>query len=144
MLASDRFLAQLAAIESGAAIDNKRISAEFISLVSPAIGRVSAANLASAYLFEKRPSSVPAAKNADGKSGGIHAEDPAACRHILKLGYIAAFFLGQYDDDSMNAASRLEKEDWRNIRSILEEAAGDIDLNTLTLLMGKLLEQGAL
>jgi hypothetical protein len=142
MLTADHFLSQLAAIASRAAADipdNKWIAAEFIRLVSPSIGRVPAANLAFTYLFEKRPSPdvseavpvVPAVPAAD-------SEDKA--RRLLKLGYIVAFFLGQYDDDSMD----LEKEDWQNIRSILEEASDEINIDTLTIHMGNLLEHGAL
>jgi hypothetical protein len=132
VLAADRFLSRLAIgpsdVSPDTLSDNKWIAAEFVRLVSPSIGRLPSANLAFTYLFEKRPS--PDTPDPEGSEG--------RARRLLKLGYIAAFFLDQYDDDSMN----LEKEDWQNIRSILEEASEEIDVNTLTALMGELLERG--
>jgi hypothetical protein len=50
---------------------------------------------------------------------------------------MAAFFLGEYDD-SMS----LGDEDWDDIRETLEEAAGEMEINTLTELMAELLKRG--
>jgi hypothetical protein len=57
----------------------------------------------------------------------------------LKLGYALAFLLGEFDD-----SMKLDTEEWEEIRAALEEAAGDMDLDTLTALMGELLSRGKL
>ena len=57
----------------------------------------------------------------------------------VKLGYAAAFLLGEFDD-----SMELDAEEWEEIRTALEEAAGEMDLNTLTALMGELLSRGKL
>jgi hypothetical protein len=56
-----------------------------------------------------------------------------------KLGAIAAFLLGEYDDPM-----GLEKDDWEDLRETLEEVSGEINLDTLTTLMGELLSRGKL
>jgi hypothetical protein len=57
-----------------------------------------------------------------------------------KLGYMAAFFLGEYDDASMP----LEAEDWQEIRETIEDASEEIDIAALTSLMNGLLSRGLL
>jgi hypothetical protein len=57
----------------------------------------------------------------------------------LKLGYALAFLLGEFDD-----SMELDAEEWEEIRGALEDAAGDMDLNVLTALMGELLFRGKL
>jgi hypothetical protein len=58
---------------------------------------------------------------------------------LQKLGRIAAFFLGEYDD-----TLELEEEDWIEIQETLEDASEEMDINTLTGLMGDLLSVGKL
>jgi hypothetical protein len=59
---------------------------------------------------------------------------------VMKLGYMAAFFLGKYNDASMN----LEEEDWWEIRHTVEDASEVINIDTLTGLMNNLLSRGLL
>jgi hypothetical protein len=59
---------------------------------------------------------------------------------VMKLGYMAAFFLGEYDESSMS----LEEEDWREIQQTVEDASEVININTLTGLMNSLLSRGLL
>jgi hypothetical protein len=59
---------------------------------------------------------------------------------LQKLGAMAAFFLGDYDEETMP----LDKEDWEEIRGTLEDVSEEIDIKTLTGLMGELLSRGAL
>jgi hypothetical protein len=66
----------------------------------------------------------------------IRGKKPAL---LQKLGNIAAFFLGEYDE-SMD----LDEDDWLEIQETLEDASEEIDINTLTTLMGELLAVGKL
>jgi hypothetical protein len=68
---------------------------------------------------------------------GIRGQKPGALR---TLGALAAFFLGEEEDPLMP----LREEDWREIRDTLEDVSGEMDLDTLTVLMGKLLSRGIL
>jgi hypothetical protein len=52
------------------------------------------------------------------------------------LGALAAFFLGEEDGDALGEA------DYREIQHTLEDVSGEMDLDTLTVLMGKLLSRG--
>jgi hypothetical protein len=61
-------------------------------------------------------------------------------RDIRKLGAMAAFFLGEDDGETMP----LDGDDWQTIRETLEDVSGDMDINTLTALMGDLLSRGVL
>jgi hypothetical protein len=63
-----------------------------------------------------------------------------AAPSLRKMGYVAAFFLGEYDDASMP----LEAEDWREIRETIEDASEEIDIAVLTSLMDGLLSRGLL
>jgi hypothetical protein len=59
---------------------------------------------------------------------------------LFKLGYTAAFFLGEYDKTTMP----LDIDDWREIRETIEDASEAIDINILTRLMDNLLSLGLL
>jgi hypothetical protein len=64
-------------------------------------------------------------------------ENNTANSPLRKMGYIAAFFLGEYDDASMP----LEAEDWQEIRETIEDTSEEIDIATLTSLMDGLLSR---
>jgi hypothetical protein len=96
-----------------------RLIRQFVSLTAPVIGAAGAEDLCAATL--------------DGP--------PVKSRsRYRRLGFIAAFLLGDFDDDSME----LDDEDWVNIRETLEDASTGMDLETLTSLMGELLSRGRL
>jgi hypothetical protein len=123
----DHFLSQLDKLErSGAVLDaacEDRLVREFVSLCAPVCGAPAAEDLCRNVLDRLR-----AATNT--------ASSPKA---LQKPGYIAAFLLGEFDD-SMN----LNNDDWEDIRKILEDVSGEMDLETLTTLMGELLSRGKL
>jgi hypothetical protein len=96
-----------------------RLVQEFVSLAAPVIGAVAAEDLCAAAL-ERLKTGRP--------------------RGYRKLGFIAAFLLEDFDDDSME----LDEEDWEDIRETLEDASGEMDIETLTNLMGGLLSRGKL
>jgi hypothetical protein len=123
MKESDHFLSRLIALESSGPDRSagESLAREFSRLLSPVIGAAPAEALF-ARSFDRLGGRAP-------KAGGLR-----------RLGYMAAFFLGEYDDPSMP----LMAEDWREIRETLEEASGDIPLNLLTTLMGELLSRGKL
>jgi hypothetical protein len=93
---------------------------EFTRLVGPVIGALAAEDLCRGTLDRLKGEKPPG--------------EPR------RLGYMAAFFLEEYDDPSMP----LTGEDWREIRETLEDAAGDMPLDVLTVLMGELLSRGTL
>jgi hypothetical protein len=95
--------------------DLSRLEQDFSRLIAPVLGAAAAADLCN--------------RNRDG---------PAASQ---KLGAMAAFFLGEYDEASMPL---LDRDDWHTIREVLEDVAGEMDINTLTALMGELLSRGIL
>jgi hypothetical protein len=57
-----------------------------------------------------------------------------------KLGHIASFVLGDYDDTTMD----LDRDDWEAIRDVLSDAADELDLDVLGKLMADLVSHGAL
>ena len=57
-----------------------------------------------------------------------------------KLGHIASFILGDYDDAAMD----LDADDWSAIRDIVSAEAEEMDLDELTRLMTDLVSRGAL
>jgi hypothetical protein len=61
----------------------------------------------------------------------IQGKTPAA---LQRVGSMAAFFLGEY-----NSTLPLEEEDWIEIQETLEDASEEINIDTLTALMGALL-----
>ncbi|MDR3248749.1 MAG: hypothetical protein LBT39_08180 [Treponema sp.] len=97
-----------------------RITTEFISLTAPVIGKDAAMDLCDACLDRLRSQS--------------YHHPP-----YIKLGYVAAFLLGEFDD-----TMELDSDEWEDLRDTLEDAAGDMDMNTLTVLMGELLSRGRL
>jgi hypothetical protein len=102
------------------------LSGEFISLTAPVIGAAAAKDIFARSLERIEKAAGGAARAPDGG--------------LVKLGCIAAFFLGEYDDHTM----KLNKDDWEDIRETLEEVSSEIGMNTLTALMGALLEKGKL
>ncbi|MDR2028036.1 MAG: hypothetical protein LBP93_00710 [Treponema sp.] len=99
--------------------ERERLGRAFSRLIAPVLGASAAEDLC--YRTLERLAGRPAGD-------------------LRKLGALAAFFLGEYDD----AAMSLEEEDWEEIRETLEDASGDMDLQTLTALMGELLSRGVL
>jgi hypothetical protein len=99
--------------------DAAHLEREFSRLVAPVIGGAQAEDL-----FYRTMDGIPR------KKGGS----------VQKLGYIAAFFLGEFDDESMT----LEADDWQEIKETIEDASEEINLVTLTSLMDALLSRGLL
>jgi hypothetical protein len=99
--------------------DSGWISREFCGLTVPVIGKAAAEDLCRRTLDRLR-------KQAPGS--------------LLILGYMAAFFLGEYEETSMP----LEAEDWREIQETVEDASEVIDIDILTRLMDSLLSRGLL
>jgi hypothetical protein len=96
-----------------------RVSREFVSLAAPVLGAAAAQDLCASVL-DRLKTKPP---------GGY-----------LKLGFIAAFLLEDFDDDSME----LDDDDWKDIRETLEDASTGMSLETLTVLMNELLSRGKL
>jgi hypothetical protein len=115
----DHFLSKLDRVSSAPWDDQTRLRFErdFGSLVAPVLGASVAADLYNRTLDRAAPGAA-----------------------LRKLGFMAAFFLGDYDEATMP----LEKDDWDEIRGTLEDVSGEIDLTTLTTLMGELLSRGVL
>lgn len=59
-------------------------------------------------------------------------------RAFAWLSTLAGILEKDYDDEA------LDRSEWERIRDIVNEAAGDLDLETLTYAMGLVLEHGAL
>jgi hypothetical protein len=119
MRPADHFLSKADRVSS-AALDRQarlRFEQDFCALVSPVLGA-----MAGADLYNRTLNRVP------GKAA------------LQKLGAMAAFFLGDYDEKTMP----LEREDWEEIRGTLEDVSEEIDIKTLTGLMGELLSRGVL
>jgi hypothetical protein len=96
--------------------DQERLGRDFSRLLAPVIG-------AADTLFYR------AMERIRGKT-------PQALR---TLGALAAFFLEEDEP-----APVFQEDDWREIQAALEDASGEMDLDTLTRLMGKLLSEGKL
>jgi hypothetical protein len=115
----DHFLSKADRVSS-AALDGetrRRFERDFVALVGPVLGVAVAADLYSRAM-----------------------DRSAADSALRKLGAMAAFFLEDYDDETMP----LEKDDWEEIRGTLEDVSEEIDIKTLTALMGELLSRGVL
>jgi hypothetical protein len=95
------------------------IGREFCGLTAPLIGKAAAEDLCRRTLERLR------------------GQNPES---LLKLGYMAAFFLGEYEESSMP----LEAEDWREVKETVEDASEVIDIDILTGLMDSLLSRGLL
>jgi hypothetical protein len=118
----DHFFSQItrleAALRPGEGLDAAsadRLRRDFCALTAPVIGAAAAEQLFS-RAWER-------------------LENRHGCR---RFGALAAFFLGEFDGASMT----LEDDDWEDIRETLEEVSGEINLDTLTALMGELLTRG--
>jgi hypothetical protein len=122
----EHFLSRLDRLERGGgalpAAAEEQIVRDFTDLIAPLIGREGARDLCGALLggLRERP----------GPGGRVS---------YARLGYAAAFILGEFDD-----SMELDSGEWEEIRNTLEDAAGEMDIKTLTTLMGELLERGKL
>jgi hypothetical protein len=96
-----------------------RLMNAFSSLTAPVIGKTAADDIC-LYCLNK-----------------LEGENPES---LQKLGFIAAFLLGEYDENSMN----LDSSDWNEIKDTLNDVSGEINLDTLTELLGDLLNRGVL
>jgi hypothetical protein len=119
----DHFNSQLVKFESsirpGQGLGKKDadfLEGEFVSLIAPILGQAEAVDL-----FRR---TLERCQRAGPSSLG-------------KIGAIAAFLLGEEGDDSV-----LDAEDWEDIKETLEDLSGEMDLDTLTALMGELLSRG--
>jgi hypothetical protein len=115
----DHFLAKVDRVSSDA-LDGqtrRRFERDFSALVAPVLGAAVAADLYNRTL-----------------------DRAAADIALRKLGAMAAFFLGDYDEKTIP----LEQDDWEEIRGTLEDVSEEIDIKTLTTLMGELLSRGVL
>jgi hypothetical protein len=99
--------------------EEDRLAREFVSLTMPVIGAAAAEDLCAAVLDRLKAKRLP---------------------RYQKLGFIAAFLLDDFDDDSME----LDDDDWEDIRETLEDVSTDMNLETLTNLMDDLLSRGKL
>jgi hypothetical protein len=97
----------------------ERVSQDFSRLAGPVIGAAAATDLAFRTLD--------------------HIQERGEAS-LDTLGYIAAFLLGEYDDTTMH----LTGDDWREIQETIEDASGEMNVDTLTDLMGDLLSRGIL
>ncbi|MFP3042880.1 hypothetical protein LQZ19_13765 [Treponema primitia] len=121
----DHFFSKLASLEDSlrgpSAVlesrDRSRLEQDFSQLIGPALGKTAAADLCNRTIDRV---ALPLA--------------------LQKLGDMAAFFLGEYDGETMH----LDREDWQEIQETLEDASGEMDINILTSLMGELLSRGIL
>jgi hypothetical protein len=121
----DHFNSQLvkfeASIRPGQGLEKKDadyLEGEFSGLVAPVLGKVEAADLFRRTLGR-----------CEGGGGRVFS--------LGKIWAIAAFLLGEEGDDSV-----LDAEDWGDIKETLEDLSGEMDLDTLTALMGEMLERG--
>jgi hypothetical protein len=122
----DRFFSELISLEQSLRTPSEllrareRLGQDFSRLLAAAIGGAAARDLCYRTLDR------------------ITAGNPGS---LKKLGSMAAFFLEEYDKETMPP---LDEDDWREIRETLEDASEKMDINTLTVLMGELLSRGYL
>ena len=122
----DRFFSQLAQLEQTQKFPEivlereagDHLIREFSHLLTPIIGGPASEDLCFRTLQRSR-----------GKNPEV----------LQKLGNIAAFFLGEYED-----AMKLDEEDWIEIQETLQDVSEEMDIDTLTGLMGDLLSVGKL
>jgi hypothetical protein len=115
----DHFLSKADRV-SPSALDEqtrRRFERDFSALVAPVLGAATAADL-----YKRTIDRV---------------DTDLALR---KLGAMAGFFLGDYDETTMP----LERDDWEEIRGTLEDVSEQIDIKILGALMGELLSRGVL
>jgi hypothetical protein len=119
---ADLFLSRLIAAESrrgGVFAQGDALVRELSPLLAPRLGAAAAEDLCRRTLDR------------------LHRE---GAENPRRLGYMAAFFLEEYDEASM----ALTETDWQEIRETLEDLSGDMPLDLLTALMGDLLSRGKL
>jgi hypothetical protein len=118
----DHFLSQLDKLERGSraldAAGEDRLVRDFVSLCAPVTGAPAAEDLCRSIL---------------DRLAGV---TPLP---LQKIGFTAAFLLGEFDD-----TMKLDQDDWEDIRETLEDISGEMNLDTLTALMGELLSRGKL
>ena len=124
MRAADHFLSELDSLARSAKTNvdaslAARLSSSFFRMVVPVIGNGPAEELFEYWM------------DSSGRSGKPD---------FPKLGYFAAFLTGEYDEPTMP----LSREDFEEIRDTLNEAAEEIDMDTLTELMAELVSRGLL
>jgi hypothetical protein len=120
----EHFLSLLDKMERGSPRDraDETVARGFTDLTAAVIGREEAQDLCGALLELSR-------------------EKPGSEERLsyLHVGYAAAFLLGEFDD-----SMELDAGEWEEVRGALEDAAGEMNINTLGALMGELLERGKL
>ncbi|GHV04383.1 hypothetical protein FACS189485_09680 [Spirochaetia bacterium] len=118
----DHFLSQLDKLERGSAAalaaGEDRLVRDFVGLCAPVTGASAAEYLCRSILDRLRSVTPPP---------------------LQKIGFTAAFLLGEFDD-----SMKLDQDDWEDIRETLEDISGEMNLDTLTALMGELLSRGKL
>lgn len=119
MRPSDHFYSELESTARHGDVQPKSAEHSFTRLTAPVVGDVAAGEL---FRFWE--------------------ERHAAAKPIQweKLGHLAAFILGDYDDASMD----LDKKDWEAVRDIMSAEAESMNLDDLTRIMADLVSRGAL
>jgi hypothetical protein len=120
MRPADHFFSQIERFEArnsaGQNKDTERLRRDFTALIGPVTGARAAEDFFAGMLARIRPG------------------------QFARLGAAAAFFLREFDDETMS----LEDEDWDDIRETLTEVSAEINIDTLTALMQELLSRGKL
>jgi len=100
-------------------IETDRLFITFSSLVTPVLGLQGSEELFKYWKDTYAKQSVP---------------------DYLRLGYIAAFILNEFDDQHM----QLSSEDFEELRETITSIADEINIDTLTTLMSELVSRGYL
>lgn len=119
MRASDHFYSELDGLARRNETDLDFAERSFVRLTAPVVGEVASGELFR-WWAERHAAALPYA--------------------WTKLGHLAAFVLGDYDDSSMD----LDSADWSAIRDIVSAEAEVMNLDELTRLMAELVSRGAL
>lgn len=100
-------------------IETDRLFVAFSSLVTPILGLQGTEELFKYWKDSYSGQSVP---------------------DYLRLGFLAAFILNEFDDGTMH----LSREDFEELRETLSSVADEIHIDTLTTLMSELVSRGYL
>jgi len=100
-------------------LETDRLFVAFSNLVTPVLGLQGAEELFKYWKDNYTKGSVP---------------------DYLRLGFIAAFIVHEFDDTTMN----LSADDFEEIRETLSSVAEDVHIDTLTTLMSELVSRGYL
>lgn len=119
MRASEHFYTELEGIARKANAEPSSAEHAFYRLTAPIVGEAAAEELF--RFWEER-----------------HAA--AGAIDWPKLGHLASFILGDYDDATMD----LNKDDWAAVRDIMSAEAEEMNLEDLTRIMADLVSRGAL